>query len=80
MLLRAPLTASGSSILDSGGDPVRLAGVNWGGAQQNQCVPAGLDHLHRDAIAARAVRPARFRRVDYRRSPGSGVHAARSCR
>ena len=53
MLLRAPLTASGSSILDSGGRPVRLAGVNWGGAQQNQCVPAGLDQLHRDAIAAR---------------------------
>lgn len=52
-LLNAPLSTSGADILDAGGKPVRLAGVNWGGASQDGLVPAGLDKLHRDDIAAR---------------------------
>lgn len=54
-LLKPPLIVNGTSILDVDGAPVRLAGVNWGGAQQNGLVPAGLDKLHRDEIAARIV-------------------------
>lgn len=52
-LLNPPLSVSGWRILDVNGTPVRLAGVNWGGAQQDNLVPAGLDKLHRDTIATR---------------------------
>lgn len=54
-LLIPPLSTSGPRILDSGGSPVRLAGVNWGGAQQDGLVPAGLDKLNRADIAERIV-------------------------
>jgi aryl-phospho-beta-D-glucosidase BglC (GH1 family) len=48
-----PLRTSGSKILGADGTPVRLAGVNWGGGQQDECVPYGLDKLHRAEIADR---------------------------
>jgi endoglucanase len=48
-----PLSTSGARILNRDGTPTRLSGVNWGGGQQDECVPYGLDVLHRDEIAAR---------------------------
>jgi Cellulase (glycosyl hydrolase family 5) len=54
-LLNAPLSSSGPAILDSGGGPVRPAGVNWGGAHQDNLVPSGLDKLPRAEIASRIV-------------------------
>lgn len=48
-----PLHTSGAKILGADGLPVRLAGVNWGGAQQDECVPYGLDQLHRSEITGR---------------------------
>jgi endoglucanase len=48
-----PLRTSGAKILDATGKPVRLAGVNWGGGQQDECVPYGLDKLPRAEIADR---------------------------
>lgn len=53
--LAGPLSVAGSSILDAAGTPVRLAGVNWGGAQQDECVPYGLDKLPRAEIIARII-------------------------
>lgn len=50
-----PLRTSGASILGADGTPVRLAGVNWGGAQQDECVPYGLDKLHRNVISGRIL-------------------------
>ena len=52
-LLNPPLSVRGASITDAAGNPVKLCGVNWPGAHQDGLVPAGLDKLHRDAIAAR---------------------------
>lgn len=54
-MITAPLSVSGAQILDANGSPVRLAGVNWGGAQQDGIVPAGLDKLNRNAIAERVA-------------------------
>ena len=54
-LLHAPLSVRGAQIIDAAGNPVRLAGVSWGGAHQDGLVPAGLDKLHRDEIARRIV-------------------------
>ena len=54
-LLHAPLSVRSARIVDAAGNPVRLAGVNWGGAHQDGLVPAGLDKLHRDEIARRIV-------------------------
>jgi endoglucanase len=54
-LLNAPLSSSCASILNAAGEPVRLAGVNWGGAQQDNLVPAGLDKLDRSEIARRII-------------------------
>ena len=34
-LLHAPLSVRGARIVDAAGNPVRLAGVNWGGAHQD---------------------------------------------
>ena len=48
-----PLRVSGTQILSADGQPVRLCGVNWGGAQQDEGVPYGLDRLHRDSLAAK---------------------------
>jgi endoglucanase len=53
MPLSAPLSVNGAQILDAAGNPVRLAGVNWGGGHQDACVPAGLDKLHRSDIISR---------------------------
>lgn len=54
-LVSGPLSVSGSKILDSAGQPARLAGVNWGGAHQDELVPAGLDRLPRGEIIARII-------------------------
>lgn len=48
-----PLRTSGASILGADGSPVLLAGVNWGGAQQDECVPYGLDKLPRAELISR---------------------------
>jgi len=48
-----PLSTSGSKILGADGAPVRLAGVNWGGAHQDEGVAGGLDRLHRSQIIGR---------------------------
>src|SRR5512142_1579314 len=48
-----PLRTSGSEILGADGNPVLLAGVNWGGGQQDEGVPYGLDKLPRAVLADR---------------------------
>lgn len=45
-----PLRVSGAKILGHDGSPVRLAGVNWGGAYQDNKVPSGLRERPRDEI------------------------------
>src|SRR5260370_29228976 len=50
-----PLSVSGAQILGAKGSPVRLAGVNWGGAQQDGLLPYGLDKLPRTEIIARII-------------------------
>lgn len=50
-----PLHVSGSSILGADASHVRLAGVNWGGAQQDELLPYGLDKLPRSQIIARII-------------------------
>jgi hypothetical protein len=52
-LLKPPLSVRGVAITDSGGHPVKLAGVNWAGAHQDGLVPSMPDRLHRDVIARR---------------------------
>jgi endoglucanase len=52
-VLKPPLSVRGAAITDSGGHPVKLAGVNWAGAHQDGVVPSMLDRLHRDVIARR---------------------------
>ena len=54
-LLNAPLTTSGAHILDAAGQPAQLAGVNWGGAQQDETLPYGLDRLSRWDIIERII-------------------------
>jgi endoglucanase len=46
-----PLSTSGRFIVDAHGKRVRLAGVNWYGASEDIGVPAGLDTIHRNALA-----------------------------
>lgn len=49
-----PLTVSGARILDAAGQAASLGlGVNWGGGQQDECVPYGLDKLPRGDIITR---------------------------
>ena len=55
MTLKPPFSTRGRDILDGTGQPVKLVGVNWGGAHQNGLVPAGLDKLHRSKIIQRIV-------------------------
>jgi len=50
-----PLSVSGARILGADGNPVRLAGVNWGGAQQDGLLPYGLDKLPRNQIIDRII-------------------------
>jgi endoglucanase len=47
-----PLHTSGRFIVDRHGDRVKLAGVNWYGAEELDHVPAGLQCQSADAIAA----------------------------
>jgi endoglucanase len=54
-LVSGPLSVSGSKILDVNGQPVRLTGVNWGGAQQDELLPGGLDKLPRGQIIERII-------------------------
>lgn len=48
-----PLRVSGPRILGADGSPVLLAGVNWGGAQQDEGVPYGLDRLPVSVLAGK---------------------------
>ena len=56
MAIAAPLRTSGRFIVDVGGHRIRLAGVNWFGAHQDHGVPAGLDRVHRTALAQTITR------------------------
>ena len=46
-----PLSASGRWIVDANGHRVKLAGVNWPGAHEDDMVPSGLDYRNRNEIA-----------------------------
>jgi endoglucanase len=48
-----PLSASGSFIVDANGRRVRLAGVNWYGAHEDDGVASGLERTDRHALARR---------------------------
>jgi endoglucanase len=51
MGIATPLSTSGRFIVDANGRRVKLAGVNWIGAHMDDGVVAGLDRVHRDALA-----------------------------
>lgn len=51
-----PLRTSGRFVVDAHGHRVKLAGVNWYGAEELDRVPAGLQCQSIDAIAAHIVR------------------------
>jgi len=51
-----PLHTSGRFVVDAHGHRVKLAGVNWYGAEELDRVPAGLQCQSIDAIAAHMVR------------------------
>jgi aryl-phospho-beta-D-glucosidase BglC (GH1 family) len=55
-LVQPPLSTSGRSIVDADGRRVRLAGVNWYGAHEDDGVAAGLERTGRRALAARIAR------------------------
>jgi endoglucanase len=46
-----PLSTSGRFIVDARGRRVRLAGVNWYGANEDFGLPPGLDRTHRRRLA-----------------------------
>lgn len=48
-----PLHVQGARIAGADGRPVRLCGVNWGGAQQDEGVPYGLDRLPVSVLAGK---------------------------
>jgi endoglucanase len=50
-----PLAVSGRYITDTLGTRVKLAGVNWAGAEEDALTPGGLDYRHRDDIAAQVA-------------------------
>jgi endoglucanase len=50
---RMPLSTSGRHIVDAAGRRVRLAGVNWYGAHEDDGVVSGLERTGRRALAAR---------------------------
>lgn len=52
-IVTPPLSASGRYIVDAHGRRVRLAGVNWYGAHENDGVVAGLERTDRRALARR---------------------------
>jgi endoglucanase len=49
--IATPLSTSGRFIVDAHGKRVRLAGVNWYGAHEDDGVPPGLDRTHRRTLA-----------------------------
>ena len=51
MAIAAPLSTSGRFIVDAHGNRVRLAGVNWYGASEDEGVPVGLDVIDRHTLA-----------------------------
>lgn len=51
MTVATPLSTDGRFIVDANGRRVRLAGVNWIGAHMDDGVVAGLDRVHRSALA-----------------------------
>jgi endoglucanase len=51
MPMEMPLSTNGRFIVDAGGRRVRLAGVNWYGAEQDFGVAAGLDRTPRRRLA-----------------------------
>jgi aryl-phospho-beta-D-glucosidase BglC (GH1 family) len=51
MSIKTPLSVSGRFIVDACGNRVKLCGVNWAGAHQDDMAPGGLDYRHRDQIA-----------------------------
>ncbi len=53
MALQTPLSTSGRYIVDARGQRVRLAGVNWYGAHEDDGVAPGLDRTDRRALARR---------------------------
>lgn len=52
IVLAPPLRASGRYILDSNGERVKLASINWYGASDEHNIAGGLDTRHRSEIAA----------------------------
>src|SRR5205807_1050006 len=48
----APLRGEGTSLIDAQERAIRLAGVNWYGAETPDLVPAGLQKKSVDVIAA----------------------------
>ena len=46
-----PLSTSGRYIVDARGRRVRLAGVNWYGAHEDDGVASGLERTDRHALA-----------------------------
>ena len=52
MTVATPLSVSGRFIVDARGNRVKLCGVNWADAHQDDMTPGGLDYRHRDQIAA----------------------------
>src|SRR6202162_3385694 len=51
MAVTTPLSTSGRFIVDKNVKRVRLAGVNWYGASEDQGVPVGLDVVDRHVLA-----------------------------
>jgi endoglucanase len=51
MGIATPLSTSGRFIVDANGRRIKLAGVNWIGAHMDEGVVAGLERVHRDALA-----------------------------
>jgi endoglucanase len=49
--IATPLSTSGRFIVDAHGRRVRLAGVNWYGAHEDDGVAPGLDRVHRSSLA-----------------------------
>jgi len=54
--VQPPLSTSGRYIVDADGRRVRLAGVNWYGAHEDDGVAAGLERTGRRALATRIAR------------------------
>ena len=45
-----PFKTQGNKIVDSAGQPVKLAGVNWYGAEEKDFIVGGLDRAPLDEI------------------------------